>query len=268
MKYASRPSHEPDLDRINALGKFASTSGGQLSKRLFDVLVALMGLILLLPAFLIIAVYIWHDSKGPIFYRGKRVGRFGQVFDILKFRTMWEDAGSYTGSCLTVQDDPRITRVGSWLRSTKLNELPQLWNVLKGEMSLVGPRPEDPQLSEKWPEDVKREILSVRPGVTSPASVLYCNEELLLNSDHPMETYFEVILPDKLRLDLRYVRHSSFTLDLDILLWTLGILFTRSEALVNLSEEKLFAGPFTSLFRQRPGGWKWMRISGKAKQSW
>ncbi len=221
-----------------------------IAKRVFDILVAMMGLLLLLPLFLLIAVLIRCESRGPVFYRGKRLGRFGRVFAILKFRTMWEDASSYNGAYLTAQDDPRITRIGRWLRAAKLNELPQLWNVLKGDMSLVGPRPEVPQLVDKWPENIRQEILSVRPGITSPASVLYFNEEHLLSSEHLMDTYLGVILPDKLRLDQRYVHDRSFMMDVNIVLWTLGIVFVRRKALTCLYEERLFTTPFIHLYKR------------------
>jgi lipopolysaccharide/colanic/teichoic acid biosynthesis glycosyltransferase len=227
------------------------------SKRLFDLVVAASGLFLLCPLFILIAAWLRCDSPGPVFYRGKRVGRLGRVFYILKFRTMHDTARDNAGPRLTAQDDPRITRLGRWLRATKLNELPQLWNVLVGEMSMVGPRPEDPQLCDHWPEEVRHEVLSLRPGITSPASLLYRNEESLLHSDRLMETYFEVILPGKLRLDQRYVRCRSFWLDLDILLWTLWILFIKPRRFPGPREDQLFSGPFTrtiSRFRSRTGG--------------
>jgi lipopolysaccharide/colanic/teichoic acid biosynthesis glycosyltransferase len=129
-------------------------------KRAMDVTVSLTVLILLSPLFALIAAAIRRDSPGPAFYRGERVGRCGKVFKILKFRTMYETPASYSGPKVTAQDDPRVTPLGRWLRSTKLNELPQFWNVLMGEMSLVGPRPEDPTLAQSWPAAVREEILS------------------------------------------------------------------------------------------------------------
>jgi hypothetical protein len=133
---------------------------------------------------------------------------------------MHEIPASYQGPKVTVENDPRITRVGGWLRDTKLNELPQLWNVLVGEMSLIGPRPEDPEIVETWPTELKNEILSIRPGITSPASVLFRDEESMLTNESLMETYFGIIQPTKLRLDQLYVRHRSFWVDIDVLLWT------------------------------------------------
>ena len=196
-------------------------------KRGFDILIALVGLGLLWPVFLVLGVAIKRDSQGPVFYRGKRSGKGGKVFNILKFRTMYEQPESYTGPGVTAEDDPRVTRLGGWLRASKMNELPQLWNVLKGEMSLVGPRPEDVEITEAWPEDIAREVLSVRPGITSPASVLYRDEEALLYSSRLMDAYLGGIAPSKLRLDQLYVRYRSPLLDLDILLWTFLVLLPR-----------------------------------------
>ncbi len=196
-------------------------------KRLFDVLAALLGLLLLWPVLLWVAWLVRRDSPGPALYRGPRMGRGGKVFRILKFRTMREEAASYAGPRVTGQDDGRITPLGKWLRDTKLNELPQLWNVLKGEMSLVGPRPEDPEIARDWPAEVAAEVLSVRPGITSPASVMYHDEENRLQGIDMMQTYLEEILPGKLRLDQLYVRHRSFWTDLDIIFWTLLVLVPR-----------------------------------------
>jgi lipopolysaccharide/colanic/teichoic acid biosynthesis glycosyltransferase len=147
---------------------------------MLDIAVSLAALVVLAPFLGLIATAIRRDSPGPAFYRGARTGRGGKVFKILKFRTMYEMPASYSGPKVTAHDDPRVTPLGRWLRSTKLNELPQFWNVLMGEMSLVGPRPEDPTIVQNWPAPVRHEILSVRPGITSPASVLYRNEEALL----------------------------------------------------------------------------------------
>jgi hypothetical protein len=162
---------------------------------------------------------------------------------------MEERPESYQGPRVTAQDDPRVTRVGRWLRDTKLNELPQLWNVLKGEMSLVGPRPEDPDLGEAWPPEVRQEVLSVRPGVTSPASVLYRNEESLLAGGKLMDTYLGAILPSKLRLDQLYVRNRSFLLDLDVMLWTLLVLLPLVGAAPPI-EDRLFLGPLSRLIQR------------------
>jgi lipopolysaccharide/colanic/teichoic acid biosynthesis glycosyltransferase len=218
-------------------------------KRGFDALASAAGLILLSPAFLAIALLIRRESPGPVFYAGSRAGKNGRAFKILKFRTMYERPESYQGAPITARDDQRITPFGHWLRDTKLNELPQLWNVLVGEMSLVGPRPEDPAIAAGWPESARREILSVAPGITSPASILYHDEESLLSAADVMGEYLKNILPDKLRLDRLYVRNHSLVADLDILFWTLAILIPRI-ADERIPESLLFAGPISRLARR------------------
>ncbi len=146
-----------------------------------------------------------------------------------------------------------VTPLGHWLRGTKLNELPQLWNVLVGDMSMVGPRPEDPEIANTWPVNARAEILSIRPGITSPASVLYRDEENLLPSEGAMDAYFRDILPDKLRLDLLYVRNHSILGDLDIMFWTAMAIFPRL-ARQHIPESRIFAGPFYR-FVQRHISW-------------
>jgi lipopolysaccharide/colanic/teichoic acid biosynthesis glycosyltransferase len=222
-------------------------------KRVFDIFVAWLGIVLLSPIFGYLILRVKRDSTGPAFFRGRRVGLHGKAFNILKFRTMYETPQSYQGPSITAQGDPRITSVGRWLRATKLNELPQLWNVLKGEMSLVGPRPEDPDIVASWPEDVRAEILSVRPGITSPASVLFHDEEGRLIVGQVMDTYLDEILPSKLRLDQLYVRYRSFWGDLDILFWTTLVLLPRVKD-YKPPEDKLFVGPVTRLV-QRHMSW-------------
>jgi lipopolysaccharide/colanic/teichoic acid biosynthesis glycosyltransferase len=223
------------------------SSLGGILKRLSDIVVAALGLLFLAPVFALIALWIKRDTPGSVFYRGRRVGRDSGIFDILKFRTMREERGSHRGPRITAQDDPRITPVGKWLRDTKLNELPQLWNVLRGEMSLVGPRPEDPVIVAEWPEAVRREVLSMRPGITSPASVLYRSEESLLRNDKVMETYLRSIVPNKLRLDQLYIRYHGFCLDLDVILWTFLLLLPRLRQ-YQLPEKLLFRGPISRFF--------------------
>ena len=206
-----------------------------------------MGLILLSPFLGLIAWAIKRDSPGPVFYRGRRAGQHGREFDILKFRTMYEQPESYEGPKITAEDDPRITRMGRWLRGAKLNELPQLWNVLRGEMSLVGPRPEDPEIAAAWPEEIRREILSVRPGITSPASVMYRDEEQQLSNGMVMDQYLGEILPSKLRLDQIYVRNRSFMVDLDVIFMTFVSLLPRLRG-ETIPEHLLFWGPLSRLF--------------------
>ncbi len=166
---------------------------------------------------------------------------------------MYERKESYEGPKVTAEDDERITPFGRILRQTKVNELPQLWNVFFGDMSLVGPRPEDPALAEKWPEAVRREVLSVRPGITSPASVVYRNEEDLLHSSNFMDTYLWDILPSKLRLDQLYVRNRSVLTDLDVIFWTFVALIPNLKG-ISVPEHLLYWGPF-SRFTSRYLGW-------------
>lgn len=217
-------------------------------KRLFDIVVSFFGLLLLLPAFVWLGWLVRRDSPGPVFYRGERVGRRGKIFRILKFRTMREEAASYAGPRLTAADDQRVTPIGKWLRDTKLNELPQLWNVLIGEMSMVGPRPEDPKIAQSWPRKYAEEVLSLRPGITSPASVLYRDEEKQLLSSDPMKKYLKEIQPSKQRLDQLYVRNRSFWTDLDILFWTLLILIPQLRQAPD--EVRLLRGPLQVLMQR------------------
>jgi len=227
-----------------------------LIKRIFDITAALIGLILLSPFFALIAILIKRDSPGPVFFWGRRIGRYGLVFKMLKFRTMYETPKSYYGPRVTAKDDDRITVLGKWLRDTKLNELPQLWNVLVGDMSLVGPRPEDPFICKTWPKNVAREVLSVRPGVTSPASVVYRDEENMLHAGEVMQKYLHELSPDKMRLDQLYVRYRSFWLDLDVILWTALLLVPRIRS-YSPPEQLLFVGPVTRLIQRYLGWFVW-----------
>ncbi len=215
-------------------------------KRLFDIVVSFLGLVVLSLFLGAIAFAIWRTDRKRVLFWGKRAGRNGKEFLIAKFRTMYENEASYQGAKITAQDDPRITPLGRWLRDTKINELPQLWNVLRGDMSLVGPRPEDVDIAAGWPEDVRREILSVRPGITSPASILYRDEEKRLHNQGVMDEYVNEILPSKLRLDQIYVRSRTFLGDLDIIFLTFIALIPRLGE-VTVSESMLFWGPFSRL---------------------
>jgi lipopolysaccharide/colanic/teichoic acid biosynthesis glycosyltransferase len=219
----------------------------EISSRGRDILLSFIGLMALLPFFGLIAIAIKRDSAGPVFFRGSRLGKNGKAFKILKFRTMYERLESYQGPRITAGDDPRRTPVGAWLRDTKLNELPQLWNVLVGDMSMVGPRPEDPQIAAEWPGEERQEILSALPGITSPATVMYRDEENLLKTDDVLEDYFANVMPNKLRLDRIYVRNRSFWMDLDILFWTVLVLIPRIEA-VRPPEDLIFWGPIAKTF--------------------
>lgn len=241
----SKAIDTPVSNFINNLKVFLSN----LAKRSFDIIMSVIGLLLLSPVFLYVAILIKRDSPGPVFYWGPRMGMNRKPFKILKFRTMYEDQRSYNGPSVTAQGDDRITPLGHWLRDTKINELPQLWNVLIGEMSLVGPRPEDVKIAETWPLSVAEETLSVRPGITSPASILYHDEEKLLSSTDLMGDYYKNILPDKLRLDGLYVRYHSFFSDIDVIFWTLAILVPQIVG-ARIPEGYIFAGPFTVLIRR------------------
>jgi FlaA1/EpsC-like NDP-sugar epimerase/lipopolysaccharide/colanic/teichoic acid biosynthesis glycosyltransferase len=190
-------------------------------KRGFDLAVSAVSLVVLAPLFFLIAILIKRDSRGPVFYRGERVGRNGRRFRIYKFRTMVSDADR-RGPGITAQDDPRITVLGRRLRRSKLDELPQLINVARGEMSLVGPRPEIQEIVDRYPPLFRR-LLALRPGMTSPASLAYRNEEKEIGSN--AARYADVILPDKLAIDLRYLLHRSFWIDLRIIGQTVGAVF-------------------------------------------
>jgi len=220
----------------------------RLPKRALDILASFFGLLFLSPVFLFVAIAIWRDSQGPIFYGGRRLGKDGREFKILKFRTMYECPKSYEGLPLTAEGDERITPLGKWLRDTKINELPQLWNVFIGQMSLVGPRPEDPNIAAAWPAETREVILSVRPGITSPASIIYRNEETLLNTPNVMDEYLSRILPDKLRLDQLYVKYQNFFTDLDVIFMTLILLLPRVRRSV-IPELQLYAGPLYKFMR-------------------
>lgn len=186
-------------------------------KRLFDVCLSLLTIPILLPVFFIIGIAIKLDDKGPIFFKQKRVGHAGRVFELLKFRTMKVDSGELKSS-VTVEGDIRITRVGRFLRQFKIDELPQIINVLKGDMSLVGPRPDVPGYADLLQGD-DRIVLSVLPGITGPAQLIFRNEEEVLARAHdPVEYNRKVIWPQKVRLNKEYIRHYSFKKDL-IYIW-------------------------------------------------
>lgn len=188
-------------------------------KRMFDVVTAAAALTVLAPVMLGISIAVKLDSPGRVFYRSLRVGRFGKPFNMLKFRTMAADADRL-GADSAPDDDPRITRIGKWLRRTKLDELPQLINVLKGEMSLVGPRPQVRWAVELY-DDEELQILTVRPGMTDYASILFHNEgEILRGSSDPDRDYLERIHPHKMRLSLKYVREASLWTDVRVLVST------------------------------------------------
>lgn len=190
-------------------------------KRVFDLVCASAGIIALAPAMLVIACWIRMDSSGSAIFRQERVGLNGRIFQIIKFRTMHIQQDPRARQ-ITVGPDPRITRAGFFLRKYKLDELPQLFNVLAGDMSLVGPRPEVPRYVALYPEEVRKRVLSVLPGVTDLASIEYRHEsDILGRSDNPERTYVEKIMPEKLKYAERYVAERSFSIDIKIIIRTL-----------------------------------------------
>jgi lipopolysaccharide/colanic/teichoic acid biosynthesis glycosyltransferase len=191
-------------------------------KRAFDVSVSIIGLVLLAPLFGVIALAVRTSTVGPALYRSTRIGRAGEPFQLLKFRTMRVGADRLGGSS-TPDDDPRVTNVGAVLRRYKLDELPQLWNVLIGDMSLVGPRPQVPWAVKRYTSE-ERVVLTVRPGITDPASLRFANEgDILRGQPNPDQAYFDLIHPEKMRLSIHYVQTRSFVGDLRILAATLSI---------------------------------------------
>ncbi len=203
-------------------------------KRLFDIVASLLAMLVLAPVFALIAIGVsWRDGW-PVFYSQIRIGQNGQQFRIYKFRTMKNSGASHLQ--VTAANDPRITPLGRFLRHSKLDELPQLFNVLKGDMSMVGPRPEVPKYVELWNERQKNLILSVRPGITDQCQLMFLNEEkILAESADPERTYIEIIMPQKLRICEDYTQNSGFVDDLKILLATIGLLaFARNGKIADL----------------------------------
>lgn len=190
-------------------------------KRIFDIICSFFGILILLPIYLIISVFIFFDSKGGVFYFQKRVGKENADFSLFKFRTM--ATGSDKKGLLTVgAKDSRVTKVGYYLRKYKLDELPQLFNVLIGDMSLVGPRPEVRKYVDLY-NDKQKQILNVRPGITDYASIEYFNEnEVLAKSSNPEKTYIEEVMPHKIELNLKYIEKIGIATDIKIILKTIS----------------------------------------------
>ena len=193
-------------------------------KRLFDIIFSFLGLTVLSPLFLLLAVWIKLDSRGPVFYRQVRVGRHNRDFRIFKFRSM--RVGSDKGSLVTIGGrDPRVTRSGYYIRKFKLDELPQLINVLIGDMSFVGPRPEVRKYVDMYTTE-QLHVFDVRPGITDEASIAYRNEnELLATAADPERFYIETVMPDKLRINLQYVQNHSLWGDIKLIFKTLSVVF-------------------------------------------
>jgi lipopolysaccharide/colanic/teichoic acid biosynthesis glycosyltransferase len=199
-----------------------------MAKRLFDIVVSLAALLLLALPMLAVAAWIKLDSPGPVFFRQQRVGRHGVPFAIHKFRTMRHGVG---GLALTVGDDARITRAGRWLRRTRLDELPQLLDVLAGDMSLVGPRPEVPRYVALYPPGLRDRALAVRPGITDPASLAYIDEAALLAAAaDPEREYVERILPAKLQAAAAYAERATLASDIAVLARTARALLGKARA--------------------------------------
>lgn len=196
-------------------------------KRLFDLICALVGLIVLSPILVVIMLLIKFTSSGPIFFRQTRVGQYEELFQIHKFRTMVVNAEA-RGLKITIGRDPRITPIGHFLRKTKLDELPQLIDVVLGKMSLVGPRPEVPEYIQYYSDQMRGIIFSVRPGITDWASIKMIDEnEILARASDPQQAYIQQILPEKLSYAARYVQTRSLKLDIYLILLTIGKIFTR-----------------------------------------
>jgi len=195
-----------------------------IAKRLFDLFFVIPGLVLLSPIFLVISLLIKRDDNGPVLFKQERVGLNGRPFKVLKFRTMVVDAEKQ-GAKVTMGGDSRITQTGQWLRKYKIDELPQLINVLKGEMSLVGPRPEVPEYVAFYSEQQKKTVLSVLPGITDIASIEFRNEnDLLVGSTDPIKDYKEKILPIKISYYEEYVKKRSLWLDFKIIFKTMYVI--------------------------------------------
>ncbi len=198
-------------------------------KRAFDIAVSATILLLTLPLILAVAIMVRVESPGPVFYRAGRVGRGGRPLQMLKFRKMHHNA---TGAPLTMSEDDRFTRVGRLLAKTKLDELPQLWHVLNGEMSLIGPRPEDPTfVAERF--DDYADILAVRPGVTGLSQIAFAEESAILDRIDPLEHYRTRIFPQKIRLDRMYAERPSLRMDVAILFWTCAAVLLRRQVAVH-----------------------------------
>ncbi|MCI2807793.1 sugar transferase [Eoetvoesiella caeni] len=193
-----------------------------MTKRLFDILFSILALSLLSPLLLIVTIWIKLDSKGPVFFRQVRVARYGAKFRIFKFRTMSDNTESL-GLQITTDNDPRITKAGIFLRKYKVDELPQFINVLLGDMSIVGPRPEVPKYVAYYPEEIRQLVLSIRPGITDKASIEFKNENALLKSSSNSEKiYIENIIPIKLRYYTDYARNRTMIGDVKIIMHTIA----------------------------------------------
>jgi lipopolysaccharide/colanic/teichoic acid biosynthesis glycosyltransferase len=210
-------------------GERGGAHADRAAKRLVDLAGAILILVVTLPLFIVIAVAVKLESRGDVFYRSRRVGLHGRELLLLKFRKMHSGAG---GPALTATADVRFTRIGGLLARTKLDELPQVWNVLRGDMSLVGPRPEDPGFVGRSPDDFAA-ILAVRPGITGLSQLAFAKESELLDPARRIEDYVERFLPQKIAIDRAYVARRTVALDLRILAWTAAAVIFRKDVAVN-----------------------------------
>ena len=213
--------------------------GSLVAKRAMDVVLSVCVMVMAAPIAIAVAAAIVLDTRGPVFYRAERVGHRGGRFEMLKFRKMAADAG---GRRLSFSDDDRFTRVGKFLAQTKLDELPQLWNVVRGEMSLVGPRPEDPSFVAERPHAFA-ETLHVRPGITGLAQLEFASEGTLLDRTDPLEHYRSTILPQKLALDALYVRQAGIRTDLRVLWYTALAIVGRQRIVVDRATGRPYRAP-------------------------
>jgi len=214
---SARFSVSDSAERTPTLTAWCFRALGALAKRFVDVTLSLALLLLLVPLIFVIAVAIKVESRGPLFYRAVRVGRFGKPLAVLKFRKMFDGA---RGSALTISRDDRLTRIGRFLAEYKLDEIPQLWNVLRGQMSLVGPRPEDRRFVDLYPAEYNAEILQVRPGITGLTQLAFAHEGRLLATEDRERDYRERLLPRKIDLDRLYVHRRSLLMDTRVIAWT------------------------------------------------
>jgi succinoglycan biosynthesis protein ExoA len=233
----------PERNRQGPTSIVGGNEDGQFpAKRVLDVAGSLVGLILCAPLFAFLGLLIKFDSEGPVLYQGERIGRHGKLFHMLKFRTMYRDSDR-AGPPITPNGDRRVTRVGAMLRKLKLDELPQLINVLKGEMSLVGPRPEAAFYFQFYTEEEKQQILSVRPGMTDYGSLRFHDEgELLAGDADPVKTYVERIRDQKVQEQLRYIREQSLFIDIKLILMTVVTLVTTRFSRPGLAERSVSHG--------------------------
>jgi lipopolysaccharide/colanic/teichoic acid biosynthesis glycosyltransferase len=235
--------HRPDQQRPSKVSSARvprsriDDIAGAAIKRLSDLVISTALFILLLPLAMLLALAIKLESAGPVLYRSRRVGVGGREFAMLKFRKMHRDA---TGPALTSRNDGRLTRLGKLLARTKLDELPQLWNVICGDMSLVGPRPEDPTFVALYPEEF-RVILSIRPGITGLSQLAFANEARILERPELAGRYADRLLPLKMTIDQLYIARRSMILDAKILVWTMAAVFLRVEVAVDRQSCRLSA---------------------------